>query len=144
MIALAYFHRARRIAVNATTEFFGPTQLSGTTDIPGRGRMAKSLMAQILVLYNTPTDPAAFDRYYYETHIPIAKKVPGLRSYRISTGPVQALSGNAPHLVAILGFDSMADINAALASPEGQAAAADLPNFASGGAALMIFDTKPA
>ena len=101
-------------------------------------------MAQILVLYNNPADPAAFDRYYHDTHIPIAKKVPGLRSYRISNGPVQALSGNAPHLVAILEFDSVAEINAALASPEGQAAAADVPNFASGGAALMIFDTKPA
>jgi uncharacterized protein (TIGR02118 family) len=101
-------------------------------------------MARILVLYNTPADPNAFDRYYQETHIPIAKRIPGLRSYRISKGPVQALAGNAPHLVAVLEFDSMADINAALASPEGQAAAADLPNFASGGAAMMIYDSKPA
>src|SRR5437016_6246597 len=65
-------------------------------------------MAQLLALYNTPADPADFDRYYHETHIPIAKKIPGLRSYRISNGPVQALAGNAPHLVAILDFDSMA------------------------------------
>jgi uncharacterized protein (TIGR02118 family) len=60
----------------------------------------------------------------------------------ISNGPVQALAGTAPHLVAILQFDSMADVNAALASPEGQAAAADLPNFASGGATLLIYDHK--
>ena len=98
-------------------------------------------MAQVLVLYNTPADPAAFYRYYHQTHIPIAKKIPGLRSYVISNGPVQALAGTAPHLVAILQFDSMADINAALASPEGQAAAADLPNFASGGASLLIYDS---
>ena len=99
-------------------------------------------MAQVLVLYNTPADPAAFDRYYHEKHIPIAKKIPGLRSYSINDGPVQALAGTAPHLVAILTFDSMAAINAALTSPEGQAAAADLPNFASGGATLLTFDTK--
>ena len=99
-------------------------------------------MAQILVLYNTPADPAAFDSYYRKTHIPLAQKVPGLRSYSINDGPVQALSGSAPHLVAILTFDSMADVNAALASPEGQAAAADLPNFASGGATLLIYDSK--
>ena len=48
---------------------------------------------------------------YHETHIPIAKKIPELRSYRISSGPVQALAGNAPHLVAILDFDSMADLS---------------------------------
>jgi uncharacterized protein (TIGR02118 family) len=99
-------------------------------------------MTQILVLYNAPVDPAAFDRYYQQTHIPIAKKIPGLRSYVISNGPVQALAGTAPHLVAILQFDSMADVNAALASPEGQAAAADLPKFASGGATLLIYDHK--
>jgi uncharacterized protein (TIGR02118 family) len=99
-------------------------------------------MAQVLVLYNTPADPAAFDRYYHQTHIPLAKKIPGLRSYLISGGPVRALSGTAPHLVAILDFDSMTDVNAALVSPEGQAAAADLPNFASGGATLLIYDGK--
>jgi uncharacterized protein (TIGR02118 family) len=101
-------------------------------------------MAQILVLYNAPADPAAFDRYYHQTHIPIAKKIPGLRSYVISNGPVQALAGIAPHLVAILQFDSMVDVNAALASPEGQATAADLPNFASGGASLLIYDSRVA
>ena len=99
-------------------------------------------MAQVLVLYNAPADPAGFDRYYHQTHIPIAKKIPGLRSYVISNGPVQALAGTAPHLVAILQFDSMADVSAALASPEGRAAAADLPNFASGGASLLIYDDR--
>jgi len=100
-------------------------------------------MAQVLVLYNRPADPAAFDRYYYEKHVPIAKKIPGLRSYSVSNGPVHALSGAAPYLVAVLNFDSIADIQAALASPDGQATAADLPNFATGGvAALVIYDTK--
>ena len=99
-------------------------------------------MAQLLVLYNTPADSAAFDRYYHETHIPLAKKIPGLRSYVISDGAAQALAGIAPHRVAVLHFDSLADLNAALASPEGQAAAADLPNFAVGGATLLIYDSK--
>ena len=99
-------------------------------------------MAQVLVLYNQPAAPPAFDRYYHEKHIPLARKIPGLRGYVISSSPVQALAGSAPYLVAILNFDSMADLSAALASPEGQAAAADLPNFASGGATLLIYDSK--
>jgi len=99
-------------------------------------------MAQVLVLYNTPADPAAFDRYYHQTHVPLAKKIPGLRSLSVSNGPVQALAGSAPHLIATLNFDSMADVSAALTSPEGQAAPADLPNFASGGATLLIYDNK--
>ncbi len=99
-------------------------------------------MAQLLVLYNTPVDAAAFDSYYTKTHIPIAKRIPGQRSYSINDGPVLALAGTAPHLVATLTFDSMADLNAALGSPEGQAAAADLANFATGGVTLMVFDSK--
>lgn len=99
-------------------------------------------MAQLLVLYNSPADPAAFDRYYRETHIPLAKKMPGLRSYSVSRGPVQAPMGTAPHLVAVLDFDSMAGLSAALNSPEGQAAAADVPNFASGGATILIYDSQ--
>jgi uncharacterized protein (TIGR02118 family) len=101
-------------------------------------------MAQVLVLYNTPSDPAAFDRYYHHTHVPLANKIPGLRSNSISLGPVQALAGSAPHLVAILNFDSMAALQAALASPEGAATAADLANFASGGATILIYDNKSA
>lgn len=99
-------------------------------------------MAPVLVLYNTPADPAAFDSYYRQTHIPIAKQIPGLRSYTVSAGPVQALAGSAPYLVAILHFDSMVEVQAAFASPEGQAAAGDLPNFASSGATLLIYDSK--
>ena len=102
-------------------------------------------MPQVLVLYNTPVDAAAFDHYYQATHIPIAKKIPGLQSYTISNGPVQALVGGpAPHLLATLTFDSMVDLSAGLMSAEGQAAAADVANFATGGATLLIFDNRPA
>ena len=45
-------------------------------------------------------------------------------------------------LIATLTFDSLADIRAALASSEGQATAADRANFATGGGALRIADTR--
>jgi uncharacterized protein (TIGR02118 family) len=100
-------------------------------------------MAEVLVIYKTPTDPAAFDRYYAETHIPLAKKLPGLRKYQISQGPVASPAGpSGVHLIATLAFDSMAAVQTALTSPEGQAAAGDLPNFASGGVDLMFCDTR--
>ncbi|WP_274628289.1 EthD family reductase [Arvimicrobium flavum] len=102
-------------------------------------------MAKLVVLYKTPKDPAAFDAYYNATHIPIARKIPGLRKYEISTGPIGTPDGpSGLHLTAILTFDSLAAIKDALGSPEGQAAADDLANFASGGADLYMFDTKDA
>jgi uncharacterized protein (TIGR02118 family) len=100
-------------------------------------------MAQILVLYKTPKDPAAFDRYYVETHIPIAKKMPGLRNYEISQAQVTGMAGpSGIHLVATLTFDNMAAINAALGSAEGKTTAADVPNFATGGVDIFFFDTR--
>ncbi len=102
-------------------------------------------MAQLMVHYKTPKDPTAFDKYYAEIHIPLAKKMPGLRKYQVSRGPIATPAGPSDiYLVALLTFDSMAAIQGAFGSPEGQAAAADVPKFASGGAEIMFFDTKDA
>ena len=100
-------------------------------------------MAKVLAMYRTPTDPAAFDRYYYDRHVPLAKRIAGLRHYEVTAGPVTTLAGTSPYyLIATLTFDSMAAIQSALASPEGQATAADLANFATGGVDLYFADTR--
>jgi uncharacterized protein (TIGR02118 family) len=102
--------------------------------------------AKLLVLYHLPTDPAAFDSYYAETHTPIAKKVPGLRSFVVSTGPIVAPDGaQSPyHQIAELTFDSLADIQAGLSSPEGRETARDLRNFAGAGVTLITYETRDA
>ncbi|NVN84952.1 MAG: EthD family reductase [Rhodopseudomonas sp.] len=100
-------------------------------------------MAKLLVLYKKPNSADAFDKHYASVHIPLAKKIPGLKKYEISTGPVGTPAGpSALHLVATLDFDSLDALKAGLASPEGAAAAGDLANFADGGAELYLFDTK--
>jgi uncharacterized protein (TIGR02118 family) len=100
-------------------------------------------MAQVVVNYKTPKDPAAFDKYYAETHIPLARKMPGLRNYQISKGPVATPAGpSGIHLIAILTFDSLAAIGAAFGSAEGKATAADVAKFATGGADIVFFDTS--
>jgi uncharacterized protein (TIGR02118 family) len=100
-------------------------------------------MARLLVLYNQPADPAAFDRYYFETHVPIVKKVPGLQSFIVNAGNPAMLAGTfSPHFIAELEFDSMAALQTGMASPEGQAAAADVANFAQAGVTLLVYDTK--
>jgi uncharacterized protein (TIGR02118 family) len=100
-------------------------------------------MTRLLVLYNQPADEAAFDRYYFETHIPIAWKLPGLRSYIVSSArPGLMVGEKAPYLIAELEFDSAADLQAAMGSAEGQATAADLANFAQAGVTVLTFDTR--
>ena len=98
-------------------------------------------MAKLIAMYKTPADKAAFDRYYDATHVAIAKKVPGLRRFEVSRGPIVTLEGLSPyHLIATLSFDSVAAIQAALASAEGQATAADLGRFATAGVDIYIVD----
>lgn len=99
-------------------------------------------MAQLMVIYGRPADPAAFDAYYRDVHVPLAKTIPGVRSYIVSDGPVATPAGPADaHLIATLEFDDMAAIQAAFASPEGQAAAADVGRFATGGVQMLMFET---
>jgi uncharacterized protein (TIGR02118 family) len=99
-------------------------------------------MARVVVMYRTPKDAAAFDKYYFEHHVPIAKKIPGLRKYEVSRGPVAAPAGpSGIHLVATLHFDDMKAVQNAFASPQGQAAVADVATFATGGVDMYLFDS---
>lgn len=91
-------------------------------------------MCRVTVLYGHPNDPAEFDRYYREVHIPIARRMKGLKGWTI--GKCQsAVPGEKPPYYQIVGLyaETRADLEAILASPEGQATIADVPNFATGG-----------
>src|SRR4051812_25600643 len=100
-------------------------------------------MARLVVLYKTPTDGAAFDRYYFDTHVPIAKKIPGLRKYEVSNGPVGSPVGDSNvHLIATLHFDNLAAIQQAFASAEGKTTAKDVQNFATGGVDMFFFESR--
>jgi uncharacterized protein (TIGR02118 family) len=98
---------------------------------------------QLTVLYGQPHDTAAFDRHYQQTHAVLAQKIPGLKGY--VTNKPASLNPQEPspyYLIADLYFEDMAALQAALQSPEGQAAAGDLQNFATGGATLVAGETQ--
>ena len=100
-------------------------------------------MAQLVVMYKTPRDAVAFDRHYYEKHVSIAKKIPGMRKYEVSQGPVATPAGpSGYHLIATLQFDDLAAIQRAFGSAEGQAAVSDVQTFATGGVVIFMFDTR--
>ena len=80
-------------------------------------------MARMVVIYRRPRDVDAFDQHYFQTHVPLAKKLPGLRKYEVSHGPIATPAGASDfHLVATLHFDDLAAIKQAFASAEGQPA----------------------
>lgn len=83
-------------------------------------------MARMVVIYRTPKDPAAFDKHYFEVHIPLAKQLPGLRKYEVSRRPILTPAGDPePYLIGTLHFDDLASMRQAFATPEGKACAAD-------------------
>jgi len=100
-------------------------------------------MAKLFAVYQQPADTAAFDDHYFNKHVPLAKALPGLRSYEVTQGDVLGGAGkHGAYLVAALEFDSLQALQAALASPQGQATAADLGNFAGAGVDLLMAETR--
>ena len=94
---------------------------------------------KLVVLYTQPDDPDAFDRYYLETHMPLVAKIPGLQ--RAETGRLDAaLDGGEKtyHRMAELYFADQQAIEAAFASEEGQATAADYQQIAPPGSRMFL------
>ena len=95
-------------------------------------------MFKVTVLYNHPADAEAFEKYYVETHTPIAKKIPTLTRMELTKFVDGPAGKPAYYRMAELCFASAENIQSALSSPEGQAAVNDLSNFATGGATFII------
>jgi uncharacterized protein (TIGR02118 family) len=88
-------------------------------------------VTKVLVMLHKQADQSwdEFQRYWRDTHGSIAARIPGLRKYIQNHATDR---GNVPYAVAELYFDSPEALQAALATPEGQAALGDLGNFVDG------------
>ena len=95
-------------------------------------------MPRLIVLYNTPDDPAAFDAHYRDVHTPIVQGYPKLRDLKASRPDGVGGRPSPYYLMAEMSFDSDADLQGALQSEAGAASARDLRNFAGAGAALFV------
>lgn len=83
-------------------------------------------MAIMTVIYKTPKDKEAFDKHYFEVHVPLAKQLPGLIKYEVGRGPIISTTGdNDVYLIGYLFFDNMETMKASFATEIGKACAAD-------------------
>jgi len=87
-------------------------------------------MTKLSALYRLPDNPLEFDRHFDDVHIPLLRKLPGLRKIeviRVTGAPI----GQAKyHATVGLYFDSRDAMDAALASAEGKAVTRDIMGFA--------------
>lgn len=96
-------------------------------------------MFHMVVTYSTPPDTDAFLEHYRTSHAVKAQQMPGLQRY--TWGVVEPLDGSESdtYLVAQLSFDSKEELLAAMASPEGQAASADMAELPHDGFAMHTY-----
>ncbi len=96
-------------------------------------------MQKVTVLYGHPADPNAFEKYYRDHHMPLLAKMKGIAKVEF-TKMLGGPDGSSPeyYRMAELYFSDASQMQTTLGSPEGQATAADLANFATGGAKVII------
>lgn len=98
-------------------------------------------MAKLIALYKHPEDPAAFDKAYFDTHLPLVAKVPGIQKTVISR-VTRSIAGEGFYLMAEMHFDSMEALKAGMKSPEMAAAGENLNSFAAGLATMMFAEEQ--
>jgi uncharacterized protein (TIGR02118 family) len=96
----------------------------------------------VIVLYNHPKDTAAFEKYYAEKHVPLfashAQEIGATRAELVKF--TVTIDGQVPPLYreADIRFASREALEKGIATPGWKAVAADLANFATGGATVLI------
>ena len=99
-------------------------------------------MAFVTVIYNNPKSPAAFEKYYQATHLPLVGRVQaevGFVSAELTKFDA-TLDGKKPtyYRQAVLWFRNMADLEKGIATPGFKSIGDDLPKFATGGLTALI------
>lgn len=94
------------------------------------------MRAHLVVLYNHPKDPAAFEKHYKDTHLPTLAK--GAKQIAFETGVLVKFDAGSPYYrKAELTFASMDALKKGTSTPEWKAVTDDFPKFATGGLTLL-------
>lgn len=99
-------------------------------------------MAKFVALYKKPADPAAFDKRYFDEHVPLCNKIPGLKRVEISRVVGSPMGESEYYLMAELYFDSMEACKAGMSSPEGRATGKDVMSFAKDLITMMFMEEE--
>lgn len=100
------------------------------------------MTARLVILYGHPEDSAAFEHYYATAHIPYAAgHMPNVRDARNSR-VVGTPDGSRPgyYRISQLSYDDLAALRDGISSEDGSSTIADLANFATGGATLLVVE----
>ena len=83
------------------------------------------MTAKLIVLYSNVKDPKKFDEYYKNVHVPMAKKIPGVRKIVVSKVKGIAVGKANYYQVVEVYFDDMESLKKATESKEAKEASKD-------------------
>jgi uncharacterized protein (TIGR02118 family) len=87
-------------------------------------------MVKLVAMYKTPQDIEMFEKHYFEKHMPIVDKIPGLIKSEVSKLKILPGTDSDYYMMTEMYYEDMDSFNAAMATPEGKASARDIVNFA--------------
>jgi uncharacterized protein (TIGR02118 family) len=96
---------------------------------------------KLVALYKKPADADSFDKAYFDTHMPLIAKVPGLQK-AVITKFVRTVMGDDMYMMAEMYFADQDSLKAAMKSPEMGAAGQNLNSFAEGLVTLLYGDEQ--
>jgi uncharacterized protein (TIGR02118 family) len=91
---------------------------------------------KLVALYRRPADPASFDEKYFDTHLPLISKVPGLQN-TVITKFMRTVMGDDLYMMAEMTFADLDSLKAGMKSPEMAEAGQNLNSFAEGLVTLL-------
>jgi uncharacterized protein (TIGR02118 family) len=101
------------------------------------------MSVKLTVIYDNPTDPAAFEAHYNDVHVPLAMKIPNVRRAELAkVFPKEDGSPTPAYRTADLYFDDYKSACAAVATPEGQGAIKDALEIGTGGVRFLLSDIE--
>ena len=87
-------------------------------------------MVKLIAYYKEPENKADFEKKYFEEHMPLAEKMPGLIKAEVSKLKGIGDGGSKYYMQTDMYFENGESLNSAMMSAEGKAAAKNLMSFA--------------
>lgn len=98
-------------------------------------------MIKLIALYKQPPNPLDFDKAYFNTHLPLLARVPGLQK-TVITRFTRTVMGDSFYMMAEMSFSDLDTLKAGMKSQEMAAAGANLSSFAEGLVTLLYGEVE--
>ena len=87
-------------------------------------------MVKLIALYKMPASREAFDQHYFDTHLPLLKKLPELKTLETAKVAATSIGDSRYYRIEQLTFETQDQLDRAMASSAGRNVAQDLAHFA--------------